>query len=228
MIVFFFIFFAVLRFCDLRGGGSSSRHHRLLLTAPHGGCALWGSTKLLPLRGRSRYMSPHHGTTGSSSRHHTALLRRLCGVTRILPLRGCSRYKSPHHGTTLRSFVACAGLPGSCPFGAARGISLLITAPHCAPSSLVRGYQNFAPSGLLEVILHSPFSILHSPFSILRSRLFPHFALVRGDIGEDLPLREEQDGGEHRAHHVGDGAGGPDACESVQSGIGEQHRHDVG
>ena len=122
MIVFFFILFAVLRFCDLRGGGdSSSRHRRFLLTAPHCGCALWGSTKLLPLRGRSRYMSPAHGTT-------------------------------------LRSFVACAGLPSSCPFGAAQGRCLLLRAPHCAPSSLVRGYQALAPSGLLKVILHSQFS----------------------------------------------------------------------
>ena len=183
MIVFFFILFAVLRFCDLRGGG------RLLLTAPQ--VPPHGPPRRLRLVEIYQALAPSGPLEVyvSCSRHHTALLRRLCGVTRILPLRGCSRYMSPRHGTTLRSFVACAGLPSSCPFGAAQG---------------------------------------NSPFSILRSRFFPHFALVRGDIGEDLPLREEQDGGEHRAHHVGDGAGGPDACESVQSGIGEQHRHDVG
>ena len=59
---------------------------RLLLTAPHCGFALWGSTKLLPLRGCSRYYV-------SSSRPHTAL--RLCGVTGILSLRDCLRYNSP-------------------------------------------------------------------------------------------------------------------------------------
>ena len=51
---------------------------------------------------------------------------------------------------------------------------------------------------------------------------------MRGDVGEDFALRIEQNGGEHGAHHVGDGAGGPDAREPVHSRVGEQHRHDVG
>ena len=76
-------------------------------------------------------MSPHHGIIGSSSRHHTALLRRLCGVTRILPLRGRSRYMSPHHV-----------IIGSSP-------------RHHTALTLVRGYQNFAPSGLLKVYVSS-------------------------------------------------------------------------
>ena len=202
---------------------------------------------------------------GSSSRHHTALLRRLCGVTRILPLRGRSRYMSPPHGTIGSSSrhptaaAPCGDLPSSCPFGAARGICLLLRAPQAPPHGtprrlrLVGIYQALAPSGLLKVYVSSSrhhtallrrlcgvtrilplrgcsrkvLSLMSKVLSF-RPRLFPHFAFVRGDIGEDLPLREEQDGGEHCAHHIGDGAGGPDAREPVQSGIGEQHWHDVG
>ena len=33
--------------------------------------------------------------------------------------------------------------------------TILLTAPHCAPSSLVRGYWDFAPSGLLKESLKS-------------------------------------------------------------------------
>ena len=57
---------------------------------------------------------------------------------------------APPHGTTLR-------------------LRLVRCTPHCAPSSLVRGYWDFAPSGLLKEILNSPLSTLHSPLSILHS-----------------------------------------------------------
>ena len=100
-------------------------------------------------------------------------------------------YGVPPHGTTLRlrlvrctphcapsSLVRphtaaspCAGLLEFCPFGAAQG-RCSSSRHHTAASPcalyptlrlrLVRGYWDFAPSGLLKEILNSQFSILNS------------------------------------------------------------------
>lgn len=44
---------------------------------------------------------------------------------------------------------------------------------------------------------------------------------------ENLALGVKQYGGQQRAHHVGDGAGEPDARQSVVAGIGEKQGHDI-
>ena len=141
----------------------------LLVTAPHSGfrpCGgLPGSSSRLPtaafgLVGLYQVLAP----TGllkvyvSSSRPHTALLRRLCGVTGLLltaphyaPSSLVRGYRAPPHGSTLRSFVACAGLLGS-----SSRLHTTLLRRLCGVTGIL---------SLRDCLRYnSPFSILHSQF----------------------------------------------------------------